>query len=99
MNTTIHDPFSNQQFKRAFTSSGGNLQRLTDAIKRTPAVTHETSGKPPVCEGMIIEHDRFGIGTVVKVEGNGENAKATVEFKNVGTKQLLLKFARYKVIG
>lgn len=99
MNTTIHDPFSNQQFKRAFTSSGGNLQRLTDAIKRTPAVTHETSGKPPVCEGRIIEHDRFGIGTVVKVEGNGENAKATVEFKNVGTKQLLLKFARYKVIG
>ena len=99
MNTTIHDPFSNQQLKRAFTSSGGNLQRLTDAIKRTPAVTHETSGKPPVCEGRIIEHDRFGIGTVVKVEGNGENAKATVEFKNVGTKQLLLKFARYKVIG
>lgn len=99
MNTTIHGPFSNQQFKRAFTSSGGNLQRLTDAIKRTPAVTHETSGKPPVCEGRIIEHDRFGIGTVVKVEGNGENAKATVEFKNVGTKQLLLKFARYKVIG
>ena len=99
MNTTIHDPFSNQQITRAFTSSGGNLQRLTDAIKRTPAVTHETSGKPPVCEGRIIEHDRFGIGTVVKVEGNGENAKATVEFKNVGTKQLLLKFARYKVIG
>lgn len=99
MNTTIHDPFSNQHIKRAFTSSGGNLQRLTDAIKRTPAVTHETSGKPSVCEGRIIEHDRFGIGTVVKVEGNGENAKATVEFKNVGTKQLLLKFARYKVIG
>ena len=49
-------------------------------------------------EGMRIEHQRFGIGTVVKVEGTGENTKATVDFQNVGVKQLLLKFAKYKVI-
>ena len=49
-------------------------------------------------EGDKIEHERFGIGTVIKLEGTGENQKATVEFSNSGTKQLLLKFARFKVI-
>ena len=49
-------------------------------------------------EGNVIEHQRFGIGTVVKVEGSGENTKATVAFKNAGTKQLLLKFAKYTII-
>jgi DNA helicase-2/ATP-dependent DNA helicase PcrA len=49
-------------------------------------------------EGTSIEHKRFGIGTVIKIEGTGENTKATVEFKNTGTKQLLLKFAKFKII-
>ena len=49
-------------------------------------------------EGNVIEHQRFGIGRVIKIEGTGENQKATVEFKNTGTKQLLLKFARYKIL-
>ena len=48
---------------------------------------------------MTIEHQRFGIGTVIKIEGTGENTKATVEFTNTGTKQLLLKFAKFKIIG
>ena len=51
-----------------------------------------------LCVGMTIEHQRFGIGTVKSVEGSGENEKATVEFRNVGTKQLLLKFAKYRVV-
>ena len=50
-------------------------------------------------EGNTIEHQRFGIGTVIKIEGTGENRKATVEFRNTGTKQLLLKFAKFKIIG
>ena len=48
--------------------------------------------------GQLIEHQRFGIGKVVNVEGTGDNCKATVEFQNAGTKQLLLKFARFKII-
>lgn len=48
--------------------------------------------------GDIIEHQRFGIGTIMLLEGRGDNKKATVKFNNVGTKQLLLKFAKYKVI-
>ena len=46
----------------------------------------------------MIEHQRFGIGEVLNVEGVGENQKATVKFRNAGTKQLLLKFARFKKI-
>jgi DNA helicase-2/ATP-dependent DNA helicase PcrA len=49
--------------------------------------------------GQSIEHDRFGIGRVTKVEGTGENAKATIDFQNAGEKQLLLRFARFKVIN
>ncbi|MBQ8520658.1 MAG: UvrD-helicase domain-containing protein [Bacteroides sp.] len=49
--------------------------------------------------GNVIEHERFGIGEVTKVEGAGDNCKATVKFRNAGEKQLLLKFARFKVIG
>ena len=56
------------------------------------------SGSPALAEGMTIEHQRFGIGTVIKVEGTGENTKATVDFRNVGTKQLLLKFARFTIV-
>lgn len=55
-------------------------------------------GNPAVAEGTVVEHSRFGIGTVMKVEGVGENCKATVAFKNAGTKQLLMKFARLKII-
>ncbi|WP_321437091.1 UvrD-helicase domain-containing protein [uncultured Bacteroides sp.] len=49
--------------------------------------------------GQQIEHERFGIGEVINVEGSGENLKATVRFRNAGEKQLLLKFARFKVIS
>ena len=49
----------------------------------------------PLKAGDRIEHTRFGLGTVIKVEGTGDNCKATVEFVNAGMKQLLLKFARY----
>ena len=49
--------------------------------------------------GQMIEHERFGLGEVLKVEGEGDNAKATIRFKNAGDKQLLLRFARFKVLS
>ena len=48
--------------------------------------------------GQLIEHERFGVGEVLKVEGTGENTKAHIRFKNAGDKQLLLKFARFRVL-
>ena len=52
----------------------------------------------PVSVGQLIEHERFGLGEVLKVEGQGDNAKATIRFRNAGEKQLLLRFARFKVL-
>jgi DNA helicase-2/ATP-dependent DNA helicase PcrA len=62
-------------------------------------VKSAADNKDDLHEGNVIEHQRFGIGSVIKVEGSGENKKATVEFKNAGTKQLLLKFARYTIVS
>ena len=72
--------------------------RLMPLRKEAPA-PQSVVGNIGLREGNVIEHQRFGVGTVMKVEGSGENTKASVAFKNAGTKQLLLKFAKYKVIG
>ena len=93
------DPFS-PSFKRTLAASGGNLRRISSVVNHTPASASRPLAAPSgLQEGQTIEHERFGIGTVVKLEGTGENQKATVEFRNSGTKQLLLKFARFKVIS
>lgn len=76
-----------------------NLKRV-NSLGSEP--TASASGTPPVGSveaGQMIEHERFGIGEVMKVEGAGDNAKATIHFKNAGDKQLLLRFARFKIIG
>lgn len=69
-----------------------------DCVKSFNQTSADAMDVDGVTVGAIVEHTRFGIGTVLNVEGSGENRKATVEFKNVGTKQLLMKFARLKVI-
>ena len=68
-----------------------------------PAVPRSSSQPAPASsagmrEGSVIEHQRFGIGTVLRLEGAGDTLKATVEFRNAGTKQLLMKFAKVKVV-
>lgn len=71
--------------------------RLVPIRQETPR-PQSAIGDIGLKEGNVIEHQRFGVGTVIKIEGSGENTKATVEFKNAGTKQLLLKFAKYTII-
>jgi len=68
-------------------------------VRKETAAPQSAIGDIGLKEGNVIEHQRFGIGTVIKIEGSGENTKATVAFKNAGTKQLLLKFARYTIIS
>lgn len=73
-------------------------------LKRVSAAAGSASASAPsaavtgVSAGQTIAHERFGVGTVLKVEGTGENAKATIRFENAGEKQLLLRFARFKVV-
>lgn len=76
-----------------------NLKRV--APSANTASTSPSAGASANCvqQGQLIEHERFGLGEVLKVEGEGDNAKATIRFKNVGDKQLLLRFARFKVLS
>ena len=76
---------------------GPNFKRLHQAVAPRPLATDANPGD--LREGTKIEHQRFGVGTVIRVEGTGENTKATVQFLHAGTKQLLLKFAKFKIIG
>ena len=76
---------------------GPNFKRLHQAVAPRPMASDPSAGD--LHEGCQIEHQRFGVGIVVKIEGSGENTKATVTFRNAGTKQLLLKFAKFKIIG
>lgn len=66
--------------------------------KVSPVTSSAPAGNAPVSAGQLIEHERFGRGEIVRVEGTGDNCKATVCFQNAGEKQLLLKFARFKVV-
>ena len=72
----------------------GNFQVVTEDMLRQSAAQSSEGLK----EGSVIEHERFGIGSVLSIEGSGDNAKARIRFLNVGEKTLLLKFARYKVL-
>lgn len=83
----VSDTFS-PRFKRLQAAAAG-----LSASRKQQAVSND------IKENSVIEHERFGIGTVIRLEGSGENTKATVQFKNAGIKQLLLKFARFKIIG
>ncbi|MDO4980732.1 MAG: UvrD-helicase domain-containing protein [Prevotellaceae bacterium] len=97
------DPLSSS-FKRVLSSAGANMRRVSSLTSsspnvRTPNHPSPSSSASSLSIGNVIEHDRFGIGDVINIEGSGENTKATVKFRNVGTKQLLLKFAKFKVIS
>lgn len=109
------DPFSESFKQRLAQSGGNlrrindvMTKGRTQPNDTTPPLTLPKGGSPKrpndqspnlLTEGSVIEHQRFGIGSVLHIEGTGENTKATVEFRNAGVKQLLLKFAKYKVIS
>ncbi len=71
------------------------LRRIPDASSSAAPAGPSAGG---LSAGMWIEHERFGKGEVTRVEGSGDNCKATVQFQHAGVKQLLLKFARFKII-
>ena len=81
------------------TTSGSRMTRMrTTPSSTTTQVTSYNDGKNSIRIGSVINHQRFGKGEIVSIEGTGENAKATVRFQLAGQKQLLLKFARYEVL-
>ena len=81
-------------------STGSAASSVSSAASSVSSSAASSAGSSScgLQEGMKIEHQRFGRGTVLKIEGTGENTKATVEFVHSGTKQLLLKFAKFTVV-
>ena len=88
-------PFGKNGYIRSHFGDTNNVRnRHEDSTKPSG-----TFSKSSVSVGARIEHQRFGLGSVIRVEGSGENEKATVEFDNAGVKTLLLKFARFNIVG
>ena len=77
----------------------GDTASSSSVASAGSSASNASSATGSLSEGCRIEHQRFGIGTVLKIEGSGENTKATVEFQNAGTKQLLLKFAKFTILS
>lgn len=76
-----------------------NLKRVAPSANTASTSPSAGASANRVQQGQLIEHERFGLGEVLKVEGEGDNAKATIRFKNAGDKQLLLRFARFKALS
>lgn len=76
-----------------------NVKTKQTVLSFSSASNESISGGCSLTVGCRVEHMRFGVGTVKMIEGTGENLKATIQFENAGVKQLLLKFARIKVIS
>lgn len=88
--------------EQAVTNGGrtsGSGQRTSAPSGASSGSSYASSGSAGLHPGSVVEHQRFGRGVVVKVEGVGENAKATVDFDATGRKQLLLKFAKLRIVG
>lgn len=85
--------------RRIMGSSSSSLGSSSSSSGSAFGSSTSSAGSGRLVEGAKIEHQRFGVGIVLKLEGSGENAKATVQFVNSGTKQLLLKFAKFTIIG
>ena len=85
--------------RRILGNNGSSSVSSTSSVSSSAGSSSSGSSFGALKEGCKIEHQRFGVGIVRKIEGQGENAKATVEFQNSGVKQLLLKYAKYTILN
>lgn len=100
--TTRHtqsEPLTSNSFTLFQRKPSAPTPRLRRVTATTTSPSQTPSSASPLKIGNVIEHERFGIGTVVNIEGVGESIKARVQFKHIGEKNLLLKFAKFKIIS
>ena len=102
---TLSSSHSSSSSRESISSGNFKSVRALDAARRILGNNRNSSVSSSVSSSFVglkvgckIEHQRFGVGIVRKIEGQGENAKATVEFQNSGVKQLLLKYAKYTIL-
>ena len=75
-----------------------NKKKKLSRIVSSSNISNDLNNGISISEGDKVEHDRFGIGLVVKIEGNGSNRKALIDFQNSGSKKLLLRYAKLNLI-
>jgi DNA helicase II / ATP-dependent DNA helicase PcrA len=96
------EPYEEKVFRKDPPSKKGpgkNMVKLAQAGKSYTESKYDNSHLKDLRVGMQVEHDRFGSGKVVSLEGIFPNNKAIIEFEDVGTKNLLIKFARLKIVA
>ncbi|MGL5731393.1 MAG: 3'-5' exonuclease, partial [Bacteroidales bacterium] len=80
------------------------LKPLSEAKPKVAAVNIDASSVSSntsaggLQSGAIVQHDRFGQGTVTRIEGDGDNLKAIIQFDTFGEKTLLLRFAKLTIV-
>lgn len=75
-----------------------NLKKVANSSTENQSAQSMQTSLGELRVGQNIQHERFGMGEVTKLEGSGDNAKATIRFRHAGEKQLLLRFARFTLI-
>ena len=101
------NPFSKsiqttRDFQRKSTPDKQNTPYINSTQNSAPQNSNSdfiAAAPDDIAEGMRVLHQKFGQGTVAKVEGIGPNKKATVIFDECGSKQLMLKFAKLNILG
>ena len=81
-----------------FTDPGRKLKKMSTLTNMPHPKSGDTDELNQLQPGMMVEHERFGKGKVQSIEGEGSNKKAVIFFQLVGQKQLLLKFAKLKIL-
>ncbi len=87
--------FLDKKSKKDDILSKGKMKKVSD-VNQNP-VMNLFDGEITV--GNMVEHNRFGTGEVLAIEGKGPNKKAEIQFGTAGKKKLLLQFAKLKIIG
>lgn len=104
------NPFFSQERTAWSNSQGGDTfskpkpataARTTSILPKAhvPSEGFKPSDTSNLQVGMDVEHERFGFGKVINLEGNKPDIKATIFFKELGQKQLLLKFAKLRIVS
>lgn len=108
LNTATHTPFKKPGWvKESFAESRKSFAPGNNDTPNQPSAQagaekdsmFSSITAEDLSTGLLVQHQRFGMGKVETIEGTGENAKATVNFNNFGKKQLLLKFAKLKILS
>ena len=95
----LYNKFQKKQIrKKPLNFIGLNNKKKLSRVNSSENISNHSTNIISVSEGDKVEHERFGIGVVIKIEGSGGNKSALINFKNSGSKKLLLRFAKLSPI-